>query len=170
MTPQHSRLSSLWNHYPETADASNFGGKIFRMTILVDAHLVENHLTGIGRYLTKLLEQFVRLNHDFVFQVLIQGDLSSNHMLRRLECSKLRLVPTRLHGVSLSNLWKAQSYVQEIEPQVYHHPHFDLPWRMRCKTVITLTSRSRILGGYSPKIQLHFDPSCTWPELQRLSG
>ena len=106
------------------------------MNILIDAHLSENNVTGIGRYINELICSLELFIEDLVINVLIKSDLHSNHLLNQLE--KVKKIPINLDGPSLSQNIVIPKKLLDIRPGIYHHPHFDLPLGVNVPSVITV--------------------------------
>ncbi|MBN1154270.1 glycosyltransferase family 4 protein [candidate division KSB1 bacterium] len=108
------------------------------MKILIDAHLSENKITGIGRYLNGLIPSIVRLDqsNDYIF--LLRDDLEQDHPLMRIAGPRISKIPVKIKGIHPLNHYRLSKLIRKIDPDVYHHPHFDLPLLHHIKSVITV--------------------------------
>ena len=108
------------------------------MKILIDAHLSEDKITGIGRYLNELVPALLSVDPTNSYTVLLNKTIHKNHPLYILEKENLNKVFIDLNGPSLKQHISIPKIINKINPDVYHHPHFDLPFRTKCKAVITV--------------------------------
>jgi len=108
------------------------------MRIVIDGRLILNRQTGIGRYLLGLLGGFQALGCTDAIEVWLHKDLAQGHPLRQLDAPKftLRRTPLR-HMDPLAQVW-APGELLRSRPDVYHYPHFDLPWLAPGRVVLTI--------------------------------
>jgi len=108
------------------------------MKILIDAHLSENKITGIGRYLNGLIPSTVRLDHANEYILLLRDDLADDHPLNRIAGPHVNKIYAAIHGVNPVNHYTLSKIIRRINPDIYHHPHFDLPLLQHVKSVVTV--------------------------------
>ena len=108
------------------------------MRILFDAHLSENKVTGIGRYINELIKALLLVDQKNEYVILIFDGLSPEHPLIQLEAPNLMKVSVNLERLSFKQHWTTQRLVRRYQPDVYHHPHFDLPLGISTPSVVTI--------------------------------
>jgi len=108
------------------------------MNICIDAHLSENRLTGIGRYLNGLIPELIRQGSDHLWTLLVADDLDVNHPLSRINAKHVRKIPVAFRGPTLRQHLLTHRIVNRIKADIYHHPHFDLPLGIQCPCVTTI--------------------------------
>jgi glycosyltransferase involved in cell wall biosynthesis len=107
------------------------------MKFLIDTHLSEDTLTGIGRYINELVTGLFKiLNHNDL-SLITNGynvyNFNTIHLNKRCTC-----FPVYLHGLSIRQHIILPKIIHKIRPDVYHHPHFDLPFFQSVPSVITI--------------------------------
>jgi glycosyltransferase involved in cell wall biosynthesis len=108
------------------------------MRILFDAHLSENNISGIGRYINELIKALVLIDKKNEYLILILDDLTAAHPLIRLEAPNLTKISVNFRGLSLRQHWVTRGLVRHYRPDVYHHPHFDLPIGISSPSIVTI--------------------------------
>lgn len=108
------------------------------LLIAIDAHLSENKPTGIGRYINGLVSALLRHHCQHKLLLLVRADLQNTHPLLNLDSQHVNVLPTSLSGTSAANLFMVDGLIRSFNPDIYHHPHFDLPLFVRCPSVITV--------------------------------
>lgn len=108
------------------------------MRILFDAHLSENEIAGIGRYINELIKALLLVDQKNEYVILILDDLLPEHPLIQLEAPNLMKVSVNLKRLSFRQHWTTQRLVRRYQPDVYHHPHFDLPLGISAPSVVTI--------------------------------
>jgi len=108
------------------------------MKILIDAHLSENKLTGIGRYLNGLITSLLKIDQNNEYFLLIREGIAPSHPLSKLEAGNLKKIPVHLRGVSPCQHIVIPKILSKVKPGIYHHPHFDLPLFQQYPSVITV--------------------------------
>ncbi len=108
------------------------------MRILIDAHLSEEKTDGIGRYLNELLCALLKIDQRNEYILLTHDGISSIHKLRTLEAPNLVTIPVGLRGLDWREHFVIPRIIRQVNPDVYHHPHFNLPWFHDVPTVITI--------------------------------
>ena len=108
------------------------------MRILFDAHLSENEVAGIGRYINELIKALIGVDRKNEYMILLSDNLSPDHPLSQLEAPNLTKIPVNLKRLSFKQHWTTQKLVRRYQPDVYHHPHFDLPLGISSPSVVTI--------------------------------
>jgi glycosyltransferase involved in cell wall biosynthesis len=115
------------------------------MKILFDAHLSENKITGIGRYINELLLELLKIDTKNEYIVLVHKKINSEHPLRKINSKNYIMVPVNFRGLSLKEHYEIKKFSKQFKPDIYHHPHFDLPFRINIPSVITIHDLKYIL-------------------------
>ncbi|MCK5146603.1 glycosyltransferase family 4 protein [bacterium] len=108
------------------------------MNICIDAHLSENQLTGIGRYLNGLIPELIQQGQRHYWTLLLTDNLESNHPLSMISGPNVQKIPVGLRGPSLKQHLVTSRILRTNNIDLYHHPHFDLPYRITVPTVATI--------------------------------
>lgn len=108
------------------------------MRILFDAHLSENKITGIGRYINELMKALLLIDQKNEYMTLVRDNLSEEHPLIQLEAPNLMKISVNLERLSFKQHWTTQGLVRRYQSDVYHHPHFDLPLGISTPSVVTI--------------------------------
>jgi len=108
------------------------------MKIIIDAHLSENNLTGIGRYLNELIPALLSIDQTNEYTILLNSYINQQHPLYQLKKNNLKKIFVTLTGPSLKQHFIIPALLRKIKPDIYHHPHFDLPLGIRTRAVITV--------------------------------
>ncbi len=108
------------------------------MKILFDAHLSENKITGSGRYINGLILALLEQDKTNEYFLLVNNSIKSDHPLSQIESSKLTKIPIDLTGPSLRQHILIPKLLNKLKPDVYHHPHFDLPLFHKTPSVVTI--------------------------------
>ena len=108
------------------------------MKILIDAHLSENKITGIGRYLNCLIEGVMNRDKKNEYLILINNQLDKNHPLKIIQSPNVKKIIVNLKGPTFKQNFTIHTILKKYNPDVYHHPHFDLPYFINIPSVITV--------------------------------
>lgn len=108
------------------------------MNICIDAHLSENRLTGIGRYLNGLIPELIRQGSGHQWTLLVADNLEDHHPLSKINGKHVRKIPVAFRGPALKQHILTHRIVNPLGVDVYHHPHFDLPLGITCACVTTI--------------------------------
>jgi len=108
------------------------------MKILIDAHLSENKITGIGRYLNCLIKEILNIDKKNKYIILLNNQINQKHPLNNITSPNVTKKTVMLKGPSLQQNLTISSIVRKYKPDVYHHPHFDLPFLIHIPSVITV--------------------------------
>ncbi len=108
------------------------------MKILIDAHLSENKITGIGRYLNCLIKELLNLDKTNKYIILLNNQINKSHPLKTITASNVTKQTVTFKGPSFQQNLTIPRIIKEYKPDVYHHPHFDLPFLIHIPAVITI--------------------------------
>jgi len=106
--------------------------------ITIDARMILNHQTGIGRYISGLTQGFQQVNSGDQITFLIQDQLSSKHPIRDLAGKNLILQEIPFQQMDIRAWLTIPRLVRQTKPDLFHYPHFDLPWTTPEPIVITI--------------------------------
>jgi glycosyltransferase involved in cell wall biosynthesis len=109
------------------------------MNILIDAHLCGRSLTGIGRYLKGLIPALLRKNHGHrISLAVLEGAESGINLTGIKQDVLLQCYPVSFRGVSPKQHIILPLIASKARADVYHHPHFDLPWLNSIPAIVTI--------------------------------
>jgi glycosyltransferase involved in cell wall biosynthesis len=110
------------------------------MKICYDARVVLNRKTGVSRYAWQLIEHLLKIDRENEWVVLVNPALVEHHplwQLRRYPNVQIRLMRTPRMGIA-HYLWFLFAQTS-IDADVYHYPHFDLPFLWKSvKQIVTI--------------------------------
>ncbi len=115
------------------------------INVLYDGRMLYFNYTGLGRYSAELLFSLLRGSKlwKIKFTVLLyKYHLSNNPYYRKLKnfesqgyCS---IIYSQAHPVSLIQHIKLSLLVNKFNPDIYFHPHFDLPPLIKVPSIIVV--------------------------------
>jgi len=108
------------------------------MRILIDAHLSENWLTGVGRYINELVKGLLTADRENEYIILVRDNLEPKHPLLQLDLPNLIRRKVNLYGLSLKQHYVIPDLIKYYQPDVYHHPQFYLPLGVHVPSIITV--------------------------------
>ena len=108
------------------------------MKILIDTHLSDQTITGIGRYINELLTALLKIDTKNEYHILTHRCVDEDHPIGKLEAPNLMKTRVHFHGPSPMQHLRMHSIMKKISPDIYHHPHFDLPMGHRIPSIITI--------------------------------
>lgn len=106
--------------------------------ILLDGRLILAQQTGISRYLLGFLSGLKEIPCDDELDVWLQRDLPAEHPVWSLGASHIHLHRIPLKHMDWRAQWWAPLRIRQSKPDLYHYPHFDLPWLVLGKILLTL--------------------------------
>ena len=130
------------------------------MHVLIDAHLAVKEIDGITRYLNGLLGALPALDAGVRYTVLTLPEAESGLPAEIFANANVRRVEVPLRGPTPRQHLVTRRWIRQIQPDVYHHPHFDLPLGVGVPAVATVhdlkylchpeffPSRGRLKSGY----------------------
>ena len=116
------------------------------MQIVIDARLILNQTTGIGNYLTNLINALLKIDLENHYTLLLNEKLDSNHPVDLLEQKNLTKRRIKTSAVSLKQHIAIPLQLWKENANIYHYPHFDLPLLQRCNSVITIHDLKYIIA------------------------
>ena len=108
------------------------------MKILLDARLILPQQTGIGRYLLGLAQGINNISASDEFEFWVQDNLSPDHQVWSYQNTRLRIYKLPVAHMTFRQQWYIPLRVQRTAHDVFHYPHFDLPFATPGKTVVTI--------------------------------
>lgn len=110
------------------------------MKIVFDARLVQNHLTGIGRYVVELLQALTTEGKDHNYVIWINDMLDKEHTLYKLgETEHNVTIKTKdIATMGVSQQVFLAKHLRLDQPDIYHYPHYDMPYVPKIKSIATV--------------------------------
>ena len=108
------------------------------MKILIDAHLSEDKITGIGRYLNGLICALSEQDKNDEIILLVSKNISQDHPLNKIHSHYVKKIEVPYQGPSLKQHFQIPRIVSMLKPDIYHHPHFDLPLYVNAPSIVTI--------------------------------
>ncbi len=114
-----------------------------RFTVLFDGRVIREPMTGIGRYALGLLGGFAAAGLPLHLRVLVSTGLDAEHLvfdLPRMAAppTRISLYPVGVPPVSIGQQLQMRPILRRLSHDLYHYPHFDLPWGAQRPAVITI--------------------------------
>jgi glycosyltransferase involved in cell wall biosynthesis len=106
--------------------------------IIIDARLILPQQTGIGRYLVSLIQALSNLADSDNFEIWVQDNLPSDHQIWSYQSSRIKLHQLPVAHMSTRQQWAIPLKVKRTPHDIFHYPHFDLPFATPGKTVVTI--------------------------------
>ncbi len=108
------------------------------MHIVIDAHLAVKEIDGVSRYLNGLLAELPKIDSSVQYTILslprekscLPEEIFSHANVSRFELDLMGPTP-RQHFIT-------HRLLKKLKADVYHHPQFDLPWRIKTPSVVTI--------------------------------
>ena len=104
------------------------------MKILLDARLYNDYQHGIGRYTYELCKGLAN-NPDLNLSILVN---KASSLINDSNLADVKKIITPIKPFGLANQLKLSELVSQIQPDIFHVPHFAAPVNQPCKTVITI--------------------------------
>ncbi|MGA2606329.1 MAG: glycosyltransferase family 1 protein [Terriglobia bacterium] len=98
--------------------------------VAIDARMLG--ISGIGTYLTNLLENFAAIENEFVFEVICPR----KELLNKLPPDRFRYVPGQSPIYSVREQWEIARLARHA--QVLHSPHYNAPLLYQGNLVVTI--------------------------------
>jgi len=108
------------------------------MKIIIDGRLILPEMTGIGRYLISLITALRVIPGDETFQVWLQSNLPGSHPVWRLGDERISLRQKDFNHMVPEQQWKVPIELARSNHDLFHYPHFDLPFLSQGPLVITI--------------------------------
>jgi glycosyltransferase involved in cell wall biosynthesis len=123
------------------------------MKTIIDGRLILPKMTGIGRYLIGLSRGLRGLPGDDEFELWLQSNLSDDHPVWSSvgEQFKVRRLP--VNHMALQQQWCIPLELNKGTYDLFHYPHFDLPFLVPGPVVVTLHDLKYISNpGFFPDL------------------
>jgi glycosyltransferase involved in cell wall biosynthesis len=108
------------------------------MRVIIDGRLILPTMTGVGRYLLGLVPALVDANPELGLELWLQDDLPANHPVWSLAKDRLRLRKLPIQHMSAIGQLFIPRLLASSHPDIFHYPHFDLPWLVPGSVVTTI--------------------------------
>jgi glycosyltransferase involved in cell wall biosynthesis len=96
------------------------------------------HMTGAGRYLLGLCSGLNVTPGDERFELWLQAGLPAGHPAWGLATGRFSVRKINAAHMSLGSQWILPAALRQARPDLFHYPHFDLPWFAPGRVVATL--------------------------------
>jgi glycosyltransferase involved in cell wall biosynthesis len=106
--------------------------------VVIDARLILPRMTGIGRYLCGLTNGLRELPGGHQFELWIQPDLSDEHPIFQTPGDNVSLRQVPISHMTIRQQWAVPRQLRRRQPDLFHYPHFDLPWLAPGPVVVTI--------------------------------
>jgi glycosyltransferase involved in cell wall biosynthesis len=108
------------------------------MKIAIDARMIQPYETGVGRYLIKLAQLLPDIPGNETYHFIISKSLPADHPIKKINHPRLKLQATNLKTLDVRSQWEVPRELIASKPALFHNPHFDLPFLVPGKAVITI--------------------------------
>ena len=108
------------------------------MKIAIDARMILSHETGVGRYLIKLAQLLPDIPGNETYHFIVSNSLPADHPIKIINHPRLKLQATNLKPLDVRSQWEIPRELIASKPALFHNPHFDLPFLVPGKAVITI--------------------------------
>lgn len=108
------------------------------MRIVIDAHLAVKKIDGVARYLNGLLSELPKIDSSIQYSILSLPLEESSLPEEIFSHPNVKRVEFNLMGPSPKQHLLMRKLLKELQPDLYHHPQFDLPLGIRIPAVITI--------------------------------
>jgi glycosyltransferase involved in cell wall biosynthesis len=108
------------------------------MKTIVDARLLLPQQTGIGRYLLGLAQGFFCLAGSDEFEFWVQDNIAPDRQIWAYSNSRIKLQKISVPHMSIRQQWAIPLKLKRTPHDIFHYPHFDLPFATPGKTVVTI--------------------------------
>jgi glycosyltransferase involved in cell wall biosynthesis len=108
------------------------------MRVVIDGRMILPYMSGIGRYLMGLCHGLEAIESDNCYELWLQKILPDNHPAWKLNGRQLKIRSLNIRHMSLRSQFQIPWLLSRENPDLYHYPHFDLPWNTRERIVITI--------------------------------
>ena len=140
----------------------NQGWYTSRMQIVIDARMLLPHETGVGRYLEKLAQILPTLPGDESYEFWLQAGLPKDNPIWGYEGERSQLRRLPINQLDARAQWIIPGELRKLKPQLYHCPHFDLPFFVPGKTIVTIYDLKYIARpGFFPHVS-HSKRAIMW--------
>lgn len=106
--------------------------------IVIDGRMILPHMTGAGRYLLGLCRGLNAIPGDERIELWVQEGLPADHPVWSLNGDRVHVRPIPAAHLSLRSQWVLPRMLLRAQPDLFHCPHFDLPWLTPGRVVATI--------------------------------
>jgi len=118
------------------------------MRVVLDGRIILPRMSGAGRYVVELARRLPRLDRNLELNVLLMPALQRTGIPALLEDSGARVVYGDARVLSIRQ-WAVVPWVlRRLRPDLYHYPHFDLPYVPFPSVVTIYDLNPALLPGY----------------------
>ncbi len=108
------------------------------MNIVIDGRMILPKMTGVGRYLFELVQVLRDYPGNDSYELWLQSGLPSNHPAWRLASERLAVRQLPLAHMVLRQQWVIPGRLHSAHPDLFHYPHFDLPFGVPGKVIANI--------------------------------
>ena len=108
------------------------------MQIVIDGRMILSHMTGVGRYVLGLTEALAKLPGDARYELWLSSRLPAGHPAWKMGTERLDVRQLPLGHMDPRQQWKVPLELRRRRPDLFHYPHFDLPWLTPGRIVATI--------------------------------
>jgi alpha-1,3-rhamnosyl/mannosyltransferase len=108
------------------------------MKVAIDGRMLLPEMTGAGRYLMGLASALAKQREGDDFELWLQEGLPSAHPVWSIQTERLRLGTIAARQMQVRAQWIVPREVKRRRPDLFHYPHFDLPWATGGEIVATI--------------------------------
>jgi glycosyltransferase involved in cell wall biosynthesis len=118
------------------------------MRVVLDGRIILPRMSGAGRYVVELARRLPRLDSNLQLNVLLLPVLQRTGIPALLEDAGARVVYGDARVLSIRQ-WAVVPWVlRRLRPDLYHYPHFDLPYVPFPSVVTIYDLNPALLPGY----------------------
>ncbi len=108
------------------------------MHIVIDAHLAVKEIDGVSRYLNGLLAELPKIDLAVQYTILSLPRQKSGLPEELFSYPNVTRFELDLMGPSPKQHFILPGLLKDLKADVYHHPQFDLPLRVKVPSVVTI--------------------------------
>jgi glycosyltransferase involved in cell wall biosynthesis len=108
------------------------------MKTIIDGRLLLPDMTGIGRYLVGLAQGLSQVGSGHHFELWLQENLPDLHPVWALRTNDLSIQRLDLNHMAVEAHWRIPILLKQSSYDLFHYPHFDLPFFTPGKVVATI--------------------------------
>jgi len=98
------------------------------MRIVIDGRMILPEMSGVGRYLICLCRAFRELKGEDIFELWVQDNLPTSHPVWDLMGEEFHVRNIKTRQMTVSAQWRIPLELARAQPDLFHYPHFDLPY------------------------------------------
>lgn len=108
------------------------------MRLVIDGRMILAHMTGVGRYLLGLIPALLSESDDLDITLWVQDCLSLHHPVWDLAQGRVKIQRLPFGQLSGRGFFQLPLELRKEAPDLFHSPHFDLPWGASVPRVATI--------------------------------